>query len=174
MKKRNKIILIVLSSLLGIVIILVVMFFWALSNYYEEMSAFSGSFSVEYRTPEDLSAIAGVKIPRVELIDSCFIDHLDMGGYTIKAIFAIPENDHKSLLRKLSKESAAKRRWTQNEKEFRLFFYPDLQDSDWSDGIDSRKVELDGEMVDDWDGTFFGMTVPKDSCRIIFGYGWIR
>lgn len=174
MKKRNKVILIVLSSIFGVVVLFVGLCFWAEYSFYSDYYEFADNFVVEYRTPEELSGIAGVSIPRAELIDSCFIDHYSMGGYTIKAVFAISQNDHKSLMRKLSRMSAAQRRWVQNEKEFSLFFYPDLYDSDWSDGIDTRKVELNGEMVDDWDGTFFEMTVPKDSCRIILGYGWLR
>lgn len=174
MKTIRKVILILMSVIMGAAILFAAFSAWILSSYFKGMKEQADNFDVEYRTPEELSAIAGVSITEAELIDSCFIDHFSMGGYTIRAIFAIPQRDHKTLLKKLSKEAAANIRWTDEEDGFKMEFFPDLNDQDWTDGIDARKVELNGQMVDDWDGNFFRMTVPRDSCRIILDYGWSR
>ena len=148
----------------------------------------------EYRTSEDFYKLTGVEFPELEMVDSLFFQD---GGfptsywkeYKFVAKDGLSRSFYKSLERACETDST---HWHYAEGgsiydyfyqivgepvigDQMLYHYgicPDKEPVDRSRGMCDRMVEIDGEMIKDWDGTFISVDIVNDT--IILREGWLH
>ena len=128
--------------------------------------------SIPYHNAADLRRITGVDFPDVIPVDSFYYDDINLNEVSIKFIPRRPLK--KSFFNKLEKacvnDSCC---WTKNDEGYQYYIFPELP-IDRPKGTHIRKVEMDGEMIDDWDGDFVSVFVPFKGDTIYVKDGWMR
>lgn len=129
-------------------------------------------YSIPYHTKEDLRRISGVEFPEVIPVDSGCVDDCCLSETIMKFVPDKPLDRrffHK--LDKACKEDPCC--WSKDSLGYRYYIYPELP-IDRPNGTHIRQVEVDGKMVDDWDGNFIEVRIPYIGDTIYVKDGWIR
>ena len=129
-------------------------------------------YSIPYHSKEDLRRITGVEFPEVIPVDSGCFDDCCLSETIMKFVPDIPLG--RKFFRKLDKackeDSCC---WSKDSLGYRYYIYPELP-IDRPNGTHIRQVEVDGMMVDDWDGNFIEVRIPYIGDTIYVKDGWIR
>lgn len=148
-------------------IILMMLIVSSMSDTYQGQA-----YTIPYHTNEDLRRITGVEFPEVIPADSDCIDECCMSVTIMKFVPKIPLNKkffHK-LDRVCKKDPCC---WSKDSLGYHYYIYPELP-IDRPNGTHKRQVEVDGKMVDDWDGNFIEVRIPYIGDTICVKDGWIR
>ena len=140
-------------------IILMMLIVSSMSDTYQGQA-----YTIPYHTNEDLRRITGVEFPEVIPADSDCIDECCLSETIMKFVPNKPLS--RKFFRKLDKVC-------KESLGYRYYIYPELP-IDRPNGTHKRKVEVDGKMVDDWDGNFIEVRIPYIGDTICVKDGWIR
>lgn len=126
--------------------------------------------SVPYHNAQDLKRITGVDFPEVLPIDSTYYDSWGLTETTIKFVplKSLRKTFYEELEKACVNDSCC---WTKDSTGYYYYIYPE-RPIDRTKGTHIRQVELDGEMVPDWDGDFIEVFVPFKGDTIIVNEGW--
>lgn len=128
--------------------------------------------SIPYHTNEDLKKITGVEFPEVIPVDSTWHDDFNYSETAIKFVPLKPLD--RKFFRRL--ETACQDDpccWQKDSLGYHYFIYPE-RPIDRPNGTHIRKVEMNGEKVDDWDGDFIAVQIPFKGDTIYVSDGWCR
>ena len=136
----------------------------------------------DYRTSEDFYKLTGVEFPELKMVDSLYFQD---GGFPINywseykfiAKDGVSNRFHKHLEYACKEDSThwhygpiVNYFYSVTDEEFvgdsmvyHYEIYPDEQPVDRSRGMCDRMVEIDGEMIKDWDGTFISVDIVNDT-----------
>jgi hypothetical protein len=128
--------------------------------------------SIPYHTNEDLRRITGVEFPEVVPVDSTWHYDFNFSETAIKFVPVKPLN--KNFFRRLDKackdDSCC---WRKDSLSYQYYIYPEYP-IDRPNGTHIRQVEMNGEMIDDWDGDFISVQIPFSGDTIYVSEGWCR
>lgn len=128
--------------------------------------------SIPYHTAADLKRITGVAFPDVTPVDSTYHHDFCITETTIKFVPRRPLS--KAFYNRLCQACVTDTCcWEKEDDGYRYHIFP-KQPIDRSKGTHIRQVEMDGEMVDDWDGDFIEVFVPFKGDTIYVKDGWER
>lgn len=128
--------------------------------------------SIPYHTAADLKTITGVDFPDVHPVDSTYHDDFCIQETTIKFVPRRPLS--KAFYSKLRQACAADPCcWNKEDDGYRYYILPE-RPINRPKGTHHRLVEVDGEMVRDWDGDFIEVFVPLKGDTIYVKDGWAR
>ena len=145
----------------------------------------------DYRTSEDFYKLTGVEFPELKMVDSLYFQD---GGFPInywsEYKFVVKDGASNRFYKHLEyacKEdsthwhygpivnyfySVTDEEFVGDSMVYHYEIYPDEQPVDRSRGMCDRMVEIDGEMIKDWDGTFISVDIVNDT--IVLREGWLR
>ena len=128
--------------------------------------------SIPYHTAADLKRITGVDFPDVTPVDSTYHDDFCIKETTIKFVPRRPLS--KTFFNTLRPACAADPCcWEKEDDGYRYYILPELP-IDRPKGTHIRQVEINGEMVNDWDGDFIDVFIPFKGDTIYVKDGWAR
>ncbi len=146
-----------------------------------------------YTTREDFYKLTGVVFPELELVESLYYDD---GGwptnYWDEFMFVAKDGMNKDFYNRLKRACETdSTHWGYSEgsmfdsfykglrshkvgeqKIYKYWIYPDSTPVDRSRGMCDRMVEIDGEKVLDWDGSFISIEICNDT--VFLREGWLR
>lgn len=128
--------------------------------------------SIPYHSAADLRKITGVDFPDVIPADSSYYEDFNTSEVEIKFVPRKPLQ--KSFFNKLDKACVNDPCcWKKENKGYQYHILPE-RPIDRPKGTHKRKVEVEGEMTDDWDGDFVSVFVPFKGDTIYVKDGWCR
>ena len=126
--------------------------------------------SIPYHTAEDLKKVTGVEFPDIVPVDSFYED-----GYALTETVAkyIPRKPlsvkfFKKLDKACKDDSCC---WSKDSLGYYYNIYPE-RPVDRTKGTHMRQVEVDGKMVNDWDGDFISIRILLKGDTIYVSEGW--
>ena len=126
--------------------------------------------SIPYHNADDLTRITGVEFPDVIPVDSTYEDSYVLSQTSIKFVPQKPlSSKFFQRLEKACKEDSCC--WSKDSLGYHYYIYPE-RPIDRTRGTHIRQVELDGEMINDWDGDFLEVIVPLKGDTIYVNDGW--
>ena len=128
--------------------------------------------SVPYHSAADLRRITGVDFPEVIPADSSYYEDFDTSEVEMKFVPRKPLQ--RSFFKKLEKACVNDPCCWKKEDEGYWYYIRPERPIDRPKGTHIRKVEMDGEMTDDWDGDFVSVFVPFKGDTIYVKDGWAR
>ena len=128
--------------------------------------------TIPYHTAADLKRITGVDFPEVIPVDSTY--HYDFCNSETTIKFVPRRSLSKAFFKKLRHACVADSCcWEKEDDGYRYYILPELP-IDRPKGTHIRQVEMDGEMVNDWDGNFIDVFIPFKGDTIYVKDGWAR
>lgn len=127
---------------------------------------------IPYRSASDLRRITGADFPEVVPVDSFYEDNWNWNEVSIKFVPKKPlrKKFFQSLDKACTLDSCC---WRKDSTGYHYFIYPE-RPIDRTKGTHIRQVEVNGEMVNDWDGDFVSVYVPFKGDTIYVSDGWSR
>ena len=126
--------------------------------------------SIPYHTAEDLKKVTGVDFPDVVPVDSSYED-----GYALtETVIKFVPKKHLSAKFFRSLDKACKNDsccWSKDSIGYYYNIYP-VRPIDRTKGTHMRQVEVDGKMINDWDGDFISVRIPLKGDTIYLSEGW--
>lgn len=126
--------------------------------------------SIPYHTAEDLKKVTGVEFPEIVPVDSSYEDGYTLTMKTIKFVPKKPLNTvfFRNLDNACKDDSCC---WSKENMGYRYYIYPE-RPLDRTHGTHCRLVEVDGKMINDWDGDFVEVFIPLKGDTITLNEGW--
>ena len=126
--------------------------------------------SIPYHTAEDLKKVTGVEFPDIIPVDSTYEDGYALTETTIKFVpkKALSVKFFQKLDKVCKEDSCC---WSKDSLGYYYNIYPE-RPIDRTKGTHIRQVELDGKMVNDWDGDFILVRIPITGDTIYVSEGW--
>lgn len=130
--------------------------------------------NIDYHNADDLRKVTGVEFPDVVPVDSFYADG-GLAGYGTQVKFAPLKPLDKAFFHRLDRACKTDPCcWKKESDGYHYNIYPDALPVDRTKGVHQRMVEVDGQQVPDWDGTYISVFVPIKGNTIILNYGWTR
>lgn len=161
---------------LSIIIIFVLLFLfiiYMLNKSFEVINS-ADSAVVELRSAVDLSRVSGISFPDVIVCDSLY--HYDLDESYNMTKYILKDKETMKVLRSRAKNACKKDSnfWAKTDRAFIYHIYAD-KDIDRSHQNHGRLVESgDGNMIEDWDGSYIHLEIPVTNDTIILKIGWAR
>ena len=126
--------------------------------------------SISYHTAEDLKRVTGVDFPDVVPVDSLYEDGFALTETIIKFVSqkTLSVQFFQSLDKACRNDSCC---WSKDSLGYYYNIYP-VRPIDRTKGTHMRQVEVDGKMVNDWDGDFISVRIPIKGDTIYVSEGW--
>ena len=126
--------------------------------------------SISYHTAEDLRKVTGIVFPDVVPVDSAYEDGYALTETIIKFVpkMALSVKFFQSLDKACKDDSCC---WSKDNLGYYYNIYP-VRPIDRTKGTHMRQVEVDGKMVNDWDGDFISVRIPIKGDTIYVSEGW--
>lgn len=127
--------------------------------------------STDYHTAKDLARATGVEFPEVVPVDSFYYEAFRTYYVDVKFVplRSMTKKDFEKFDKACETDSCC---WRKDSTGYTYHIYPEYP-LDRTKGSHRRKVEVDGEMVDDWDGGFVTVFVPFKGDTITIRDGWL-
>ena len=152
--------------------VLSVFIFLFVLNYAMFQPASGIPTSIPYHNAADLRRITGVNFPDVIPVDSFYNEDFNTSEVEIKFVTRKPIQ--KSFFDQLKRACASDPCcWKKENEGYQYYILPERPINRLK-GTHRRKVEIDGEMTDDWDGDFVSVFVPFKGDTIYVKDGWCR
>lgn len=127
---------------------------------------------IPYHSADDLKRISGVEFPEVIPVDSSYIDDYNYFDTSIKfvPVWPLQSEFFQRLEKACISDSCC---WRKEDQGYRYLIYPE-RPIDRTKGTHIRKVEENGEMINDWDADFVEVYIPFKGDTIYVKEGWFR
>lgn len=129
---------------------------------------------IDYHNAGDLRKVTGVEFPEIVPVDSFYLyDGLASDNTIIKFVPVKPlDKDFFHRLDQACKTDSCC--WRKDSTGYSYNIFPEAIPFDRTKGMHRRMVDVDGEKVPDWDGTYIYVFVPIKGDTIILNDGWTR